>query len=230
MFFDSTYLILIIVSTVIGLVTQGYIKSTFRKWSHVPLGTGMSGEQVARRVLDSNGLQAVPVNAVAGNLTDHYDPRNRTLALSEPVFAQASVAAAGVAAHEAGHAIQHEQGYVWGRVRTAIVPAVSIGSRAAFPLIMLGIFMQGLGQIANSMIWLGVILYAGAVLFQIVTLPVEFDASRRALGALATSGAMPAEQVAGARQVLTAAALTYVGAALVAVMQLAYFVGLARRD
>lgn len=230
MFFNTSYLLLIIISTVIGLATQAYIKSTFRKWSQVPLGTGMSGQQVARLVLDVNGLQSVPVNAVAGELTDHYDPRDRTLALSQSVYGHASVASAGVAAHEAGHAIQHQQGYVWSGVRTAIVPVVNIASQAAFPLIMLGIFMQGLGQIASGMIWLGVVFYAAAVLFQIVTLPVEFDASRRALGALSTSGAMPAEQLVGARQVLTAAALTYVGAALVAVLQLVYFIGLARRD
>lgn len=225
MFFDPFWLMLIIVSTVIGMATQGYINSTFRKWSKVPLHTGLSGAQVARRILDMNGLQEVPVNQVAGNLTDHYDPRSKTLALSGPVYGEMSVAAAGVAAHEAGHAIQDEQGYVWGSIRTAIVPVVNIGSRFAFPAILLGIFLQ-ISQLA----WLGVVFYAGAVLFQLVTLPVEFNASSRALDSLTVSGAMSPEQVAGARQVLTAAALTYVGAALVAALQLLYFVGLARRS
>jgi Zn-dependent membrane protease YugP len=223
--FDPVWLLLIIVSTVIGAATQGYIKSTFRKWSQVPVATGMSGAEVARRVLDANGLSAVPINPVAGNLTDHYDPRNRTLALSQSVFAEMTVAAAGVAAHEAGHAIQHQQNYVWGTVRTAIVPVASIGSRLAFPMILFGVFLQ-VAQLTT----LGIVMYAAAVLFQVVTLPVEFDASRRALAALSTSGALPPDQVAGARQVLSAAALTYVGAALIAGLQLLYFIGLSRRD
>jgi len=224
-FFDPLWLMVILVSTGIGFATQGYINSTFRKWSQVPIGTGLSGAEVARRVLDANGLQNVPVQAVAGNLTDHYDPRSRTLALSASVYGQPTVAAAGVAAHEAGHAIQHSQNYVWGSVRTAIVPAVNIGSKFAFPAILLGVWLQ-----LASLAWIGVLFYAGAVLFQVVTLPVEFDASKRALGALSTSGAMSPEQVAGARQVLTAAALTYVGAALISVIQLLYFIGLARRS
>lgn len=224
MFFDPLYLIIVLVSTGIGLATQSYINSTFKKWSAVPLSTGLSGAQVARRVLDSAGLVGVPVNAVAGDLTDHYDPRNRTLALSQPVYAHPTVAAAGVAAHEAGHAIQHDKRYIWASVRTAIVPAVNLGSNLAFPAILLGIWLQ-IAQLA----WLGVILYAGAVLFQIVTLPVELDASRRALVALTESGSMTPDQVGGARQVLTAAALTYVGAALVAVLQLLWFMNLARR-
>jgi Zn-dependent membrane protease YugP len=224
-FLDPLWLLLILVSTGIGFATQGYINSTFRKWSRVPTDARMSGAEVARRILDANGLSAVPVNAVGGNLTDHYDPRSRTLALSSAVHDQQSVAAAGVAAHEAGHAIQHQQGYVWASVRSAIVPVVNIGSRAAFPLIFLGIFMRFTG-----LVWLGVALYAGAVLFQLVTLPVEFDASRRAMASLSSSGTMSPQQLGGARAVLTAAALTYVGAALIAVLQLLYFVGLARRD
>jgi Zn-dependent membrane protease YugP len=223
--FDPIWLALILVSTGIGMATQGYINSTFRKWSKVPLNTGMSGAQVARRILDMNGLQEVPVNSVGGKLTDHYDPRNRTLALSAPVYGEMSVAAAGVAAHEVGHAIQDQQRYVWGTLRTAIVPVVNIGSQFAFPAILLGLWL-GIAGLA----WLGVIFYAGAVLFQLVTLPVEFDASKRALTLLTDSGTMSPEQVNGARQVLTAAALTYVGAALIAALQLLYFVGLARRS
>lgn len=225
MLFDPLWILLMLVSTGIGLITQGYINSTFRKWSRVPVHTGMQGAQVARRILDSNGLHAVPVNAIAGSLTDHYDPRSRSLALSSPVYSEASVAAAGVAAHEAGHAIQHAQDYVWGNIRTAIVPVVNIGSQFAIPAIILGLLFQRAG-----LIWLGIAFYAGAVLFQVITLPVEFDASRRALDALSVSGAMSPDQIGGARQVLTAAALTYVGAALISVLQLLYFVGLARRS
>lgn len=225
MLFDPLWILLMLVSTGIGLATQGYINSTFRKWSQVQLHTGMNGAEVARRILDMNGLQSVPVNAVPGNLSDHYDPRHRVLALSSPVYGQPSVASAGVAAHEAGHAIQHEQRYVWGSLRTGLVPVVNIASQFAFPAILLGVWFR-LAELA----WIGVIFYAGAVLFQLITLPVEFDASRRALDSLTTSGVMSPEQVGGARQVLTAAALTYVGAALVSALQLLYFIGLARRS
>jgi uncharacterized protein len=224
MFFDPMWLLLMLFSTVIGLATQGYINSSFRKWSQVPLHTGRSGEQVARTILDMNGLQGVSIQPVAGELSDHYDPRNKTLGLSRGVHGVASVAAAGVAAHEAGHAIQDEKRYVWGTVRTALVPVVNIGSQASMWLIMAGFFLQ-----FSGLIWLGVLFYAGAVLFQLVTLPVEFDASRRALASLSASGTMTPDQIPGARQVLTAAALTYVAGALIAALQLLYFIGLARR-
>lgn len=225
MFLDPLWLLLILFSTVIGAVTQGYIKSTFRKWSQVPLATGRSGAQVARAVLDANGLQHVEIRPVGGVLSDHYDPRSKVLGLSQGVHDVPSVAAAGVAAHEAGHAIQDARHYVWGRARSALVPVVNFGSGISMWLIMIGIFIQ-----ASQLVWLGVIFFASAVLFQFVTLPVEFDASRRALAALSTSGVMSPEQVAGARQVLTAAAFTYIAAALIAALQLLYFVGLARRD
>jgi len=221
--FDPRWLALMAISAVIGLLTQGYINRSFRKWSQVPSSTGMTGAQVARRVLDANGLPQVPIQAVGGNLTDHYDPRSKTLGLSSPVFGEASVAAAGVAAHEAGHAVQDAQGYVWGAIRTSLVPVVNIGSSFAWPAIFLGIFLR-----FSGLIWVGIAFYAGAVLFQLVTLPVEFDASRRALASLETTGAIAPDQVVGARQVLTAAALTYVGAALISVLQLLYFIGLAR--
>ncbi len=212
-----------VVSTILGLVTQSYVKSTYRKWSRVPLATGMSGAQVARRILDSQGLSRVDITQVGGSLTDNYDPRVRRLALSQDVYATQSVAAAGVAAHESGHALQHAQGYVWGSIRSALVPVASFGSMASWVLILVGIVIQ-----AGGLIYLGVIFYAAAVLFQIVTLPVEFDASRRALAQLETVGGLPSEQVAGARQVLTAAALTYVAAALIAALQLLYYLMLAR--
>jgi len=220
---NPAWLVLMVVSTILGLVTQSYVKSTYRKWSRVPLATGMSGAQVARRILDSQGLSQVDITQVGGNLTDNYDPRVRRLALSQDVYATQSVAAAGVAAHESGHALQHAQGYVWGSIRSALVPVASFGSMASWVLILVGIVIQ-----AGGLIYLGVIFYAAAVLFQIVTLPVEFDASRRALAQLETVGGLPSEQVAGARQVLTAAALTYVAAALIAALQLLYYLMLAR--
>jgi len=222
-FFDPTWLLIIVVSTVLGLVTQGYVNSTYRKWSRVPLAVGLSGAQVARRVLDADGLASVQVGQIGGSLTDNYDPRTKRLNLSQGVHSGTSVAAAGVAAHEAGHALQDAHGYVFGRVRGALVPVASFGSMASWVLIVVG-FLIGF----SGLIWLGVLFYAFAVLFQVVTLPVEFDASRRALARLETVGGLPSEQIDGARAVLTAAALTYVAAALIAALQLLYFVGLAR--
>lgn len=230
MYLDPSWLLLMVISTVLGFVTQGYINRTFRRWSNVPLPGGLSGAEVARRILDANGLQSVPVNPVGGNLTDHYDPRDKTLALSAPVFGAPSVAAAGVAAHEAGHAIQDAQGYAFGKVRSALVPVANFGSRAAFPLIFIGLFFRALGPIGAGMVWAGVIFFAAAVLFQLVTLPVEFDASRRAIATLDSTGIMGPNELGGARHVLTAAALTYLAAALISVLQLLYFIGLARRD
>jgi Zn-dependent membrane protease YugP len=223
--FNSSWLLLMIVSTVLGLATQGYINATYRKWSRVQVGTGATGASVARAILDSNGLGSVGIQQVAGNLTDHYDPRTKTLGLSEGVFGVPSVAAAGVAAHEAGHAVQDAQGYVWGRVRGALVPVAQFGSMSAIWFIIIGLWVNFL-----AIAWVGIAFYAGAVLFQVVTLPVEFDASRRAIAALETSGQLSETQLGGAKQVLFAAALTYVAGALIAALQLLYFIGMARRD
>lgn len=224
MYFDPLWILLMVVSTVLGLITQGYINSTFKKWSGVPVSNGMTGERAAQYILQANGLSHVQVLPTGGQLTDHYDPRSKQIALSQPVHGTASVAAVGVAAHEVGHAIQDSQGYVWGRVRSALVPVASFGSQAAFFMIFIGIAIQ-----LVSLAWLGVIFYAGAVLFQVVTLPVELDASRRAMASL--QGVMTPEQLGGARKVLTAAALTYVAGALIAALQLLYFIGLVgRRD
>jgi len=229
-YFGPEWILLMILSTVLGLVTQGYVRSTYGKWSRVPLMSGQSGAQVARRILDADGLASVPVDQVAGSLTDHYDPRNKTLSLSQAVYQGTSVASAGVAAHEAGHALQDAQGYAFGRIRSALVPVANFGSMASWVLIAIG-FLVGVATSAGAgLVWLGVMFFGAAVLFQFVTLPVEFDASRRALAQLESVGGLPSEQVAGARSVLTAAALTYVAAALIAALQLLYYIGLARRD
>jgi Zn-dependent membrane protease YugP len=249
---SPTWLTIMIVSVVLGYITRGYINSSFRKWSQVALASGLTGAQVAARVLEYNGINSggVAINAavpkpgapsvsirpIGGALSDNYDPRDKTLNLSEAVYAVSSVAAAGVAAHEAGHAVQDAQGYFWGRLRSALVPVASIGSNAAIFLIFGGVMLQvflraaGVGELAYYVVMLGVVLYAFAVLFQVVTLPVELDASHRALAALEGSGVLDASQIGGARQVLTAAALTYVAAALIALMQLFYFLGFLRRD
>ena len=225
MIFDPGYLVIMFVSIGLGLATQAYIKSTYRKWSRVPLDSGLPGTQVARRILDGEGLHSVEVVRVPGELTDHYDPRSKKLALSDGVFETPSVAAAGIAAHEAGHAIQDARGYAWGKVRTALVPVVNFGSSSAGILIVLGLVVG-----ISGLLWLGIVAYATAVLFQLVTLPVEINASRRAMDSLERSAVMGSEQLAGARQVLFAAALTYVAAALISIMNLLYYIGLARRD
>jgi uncharacterized protein len=192
------------------------------------VGNGLAGSGAT--VTSQTGQVGVRVQPIGGALTDNYDPRDKTLNLSEGVYGSSSVAAAGVAAHEAGHAVQDASGYVWGRVRSLLVPAASFGSQAARILILVGAFLGAASGLGRSVVVLGLAFYACAVLFQVVTLPVEFDASRRAMGSLEASGALTSEQLSGARQVLTAAALTYVAAALIAVMQLIYLLGFLRRD
>ncbi|MDP2233826.1 MAG: zinc metallopeptidase [Actinomycetota bacterium] len=225
MLYSPSFFGIMILSIALGLVTQAWVNGAFKRWSKVPLATGATGAQVARRMLDGAGLAHVGIEMVSGNLTDHYDPRAQVLRLSESVYSDSSVAAAGVAAHEAGHAIQHAASYVPVRIRQALVPAANIGSQAAWFLIPLGFILN-----FPSLVWVGIALFASAVLFQFVTLPVEFDASRRALAALSEGSMIPSDQIGGARKVLTAAAMTYLAATLIAVLQLAYYVGLARRD
>jgi len=224
MVFSSSYLGIIVLSIVLGLVTQGWVNGAFRRWSKVPLATGSTGGEIARRMLDEAELQHVGIEVVGGSLTDHFDSRSNVLRLSQAVYSGATVASAGVAAHEAGHAVQHARSYAPARVRSALVPAANLGSQAAWIMIPLGLILN-----LSGLMWLGVLLFAFAVLFQVVTLPVEFDASRRALAFL-SADALPIEQVGGARQVLTAAAMTYLAATLIAVVQLLYYVGIARRD
>jgi len=223
MIFDPSYLFIMVVGLVLGLATQAWIKGSYRKWSRVPLATGRSGAEVARAMLDQNGLSAVSINQVGGSLTDNYDPRTRVLNLSADVYNGRSVASAGVASHEAGHAVQHARAYAPAAARQALVPIANIGSQISWLFIMLGFWLN-----VGGLITIGALVFGGAVLFQIVTLPVEFDASRRAVESL--SMGLPPEQAAGARSVLNAAAMTYVAAALVAIMQFVYFLGLSRRD
>lgn len=220
----GSYLYILILAVVLGALTQWFVNSSFRRYSAVPVATGLTGAQVARNMLDSEGLHDVGIERVQGRLADHYDPRAHVLRLSPDVHDGRSVAAAGVAAHEAGHAVQHARSFAPASLRQVLVPTANLGSQAAFPLIFIGAFMG-----MSGLMTIGVVLFAGAVLFQLVTLPVEFDASRRALGALTMGNALPAEQIRGARTVLTAAALTYIAATLVAVLQLLYFFGLSRR-
>lgn len=217
--YNGSYFLLVIVSLVLGGLTQWYINSTYRKWSRVPLGTSRTGADVARAMLAANGVDGVGIEPVPGELTDHFDPRDNSLHLSPANFQGSSVASVAVACHEAGHAVQFDKGYVPGRIRTALVPVVNFASN-----IWMIIFIIGVSMAATGLINLAIILFAASVLFQLVTLPVEFDASRRALAYVSQAG-FSQEVVTGSRQVLFAAALTYVAAALVSCLQLLYLLG-----
>lgn len=218
-----SYLGLILITLALGIGTQIYIKSCYKKWSQVPISTGMTGAQAARRMLDENGLNYVVINQVSGELSDHFDPRTNEVSLSTDVYNGRSVAATAIACHECGHAVQHARGYVPAKLRGALVPAVNFASNAWIFILLVGIFLNILG-----LVYVAIAFYAAAVLFQIVTLPVEFNASRRALAAVGANGMLPATETGGARKVLTAAALTYVAAALASVLQLLYLLGMSR--
>lgn len=216
-------MILLFVAIIFATAAQGKVNATFRRYSRVANKKGMTGREAARRVLDQNGLRDVDIEPIKGSLTDHYDPRKKVLGLSEDVYGGTTISAVSVACHEAGHAIQHSRSYIPLKVRNAIVPIVSIASMASWPLIIVGIILlsSNTWQLGNLLFDIGVITFASVVFFHLITLPVELDASRRAinqmqeLSIVADSG-----EVAGARKVLNAAALTYVAALAVAAMNL----------
>ena len=215
----ALYLVFLIPPLVLGLVVQAWLKRTFARYSQVQIGAGMPGAQVARTILERNGLAAVPVDvAPGGPLSDHYDPRKKALFLSEPVFNPPSIAAAAVAAHETGHALQDARGYVPLKIRSAMYPAVAFASTAWIWLLILGAVLNALNLVA-----LALLLYAVAVAFHLVTLPVEFNASRRASAQLRELGIVSAGEQEGVNKVLTAAALTYVAGALAALSMLLYY-------
>ena len=216
-----TFLIAFIVPMVIGLWAQHRVKSTFARNLDVPVANGMTGAQVARRVLDANGLHEVPIEETPGSLSDHYDPRSRSVHLSPEVFQGVSLASTAVAAHEVGHAIQHAQAYAFFRFRSAMFPAVQFTSNIWLLFLIGGIFFK-----LTEFIVLAVALYSIAVLFQIVTLPVEFDASSRAKRQLSDLGLVAANEGAGVKSTLTAAAWTYVAGALAAIAMLLYYLSL----
>jgi uncharacterized protein len=216
-----TFLIAFIVPMVLGFWAQHRVKSTFARNLEVPVGNGMTGAQVARRVLDANGLQEVPIEETPGSLSDHYDPRSRSVHLSPEVFRGVSIASTAVGAHEVGHAIQHAQAYAFFKFRSAMFPAVQFASNIWMLFLIGGIFLNILG-----FIFVAIALYSVAVLFQIVTLPVEFDASKRAKRQLTDLGLVAANEGAGVKSVLTAAAWTYVAGALAAVAILLYYLSL----
>ena len=227
-YFDPTW-ILVIIGAVLSMAASAKVNSTFSKYSKVRSMTGMTGEDAAKRLLNSQGIYDVTVRPVKGQLTDHYDPRTKTVNLSESVFHSTSVAAIGVAAHECGHAMQDNVGYVPLKLRGAIVPVANIGSQAAFPLIIIGVLIGGMG---SPLVNIGLILFSLAVIFQLITLPVELNASRRAITLLDQVGILGGQEVNQTRQVLGSAALTYVAALAASVLQLLRLVILfgGRRD
>lgn len=214
---DPTYFI-VIIGAVICMVASARMKSTYNKYQKQRSMSNMTGAQAAERILKSAGIYDVSVHHVSGNLTDHYDPRNKTLNLSDSVYSSASVAAVGVAAHECGHAIQHQKNYAPLTIRGAIVPIANIGSTLAWPLIFIGIFFTS--NTGTMFINIGILCFSLAVLFQLVTLPVEFNASSRALRILGDTGILSSDELPMTRKVLTAAALTYVASAAAAILQL----------
>ena len=217
MYFDPTYL-LVIVGVVISLLAQARVKSTFSKYSKVRNTRGLTGAEAAQKVLNGAGIYDVRIERVSGNLTDHYDPRSKVLRLSDSVYGSATVAAVGVAAHECGHAIQHAKGYGPLKFRSVLVPVANFGAQIAWPLILIGLFIRS--ESASLIINIGILAFSAAVLFQLVTLPVEFNASRRAIRVIADTGMMQGEEIKGAKKVLSAAAMTYVASAATAILQL----------
>ena len=215
-FFDPT-MILVLIGVILSLAASAKVKSTFARYSKVRSMTGMTGAEAAQRLLNSQGIYDVTVRRVPGSLSDHYDPRTRTVNLSDDVYSSTSVAAIGVAAHECGHAIQHAVGYAPLNFRSALVPIANFGSQISWPLILIGILIGGFG---SPIVQLGIILFSLAVLFQLVTLPVEFNASSRAVRLLDSTGILSGNEVDGTRRVLGAAALTYVAAAAGSILQL----------
>ena len=228
-YFDPTY-ILIIIAAIISLIAQWRVNSAFSKYSRVASMSGMTGAQAARMILQSNGINDVSVQRISGKLTDHYNPSTKVLNLSESVYGSTSVAAIGVAAHECGHAIQHVRGYFPLSLRTALVPVANIGSQLSWVFIIVGAILS----FNQTLITIGIIMFSAAVLFQLVTLPVEFNASARALEQLESNGILYRDEVSQTRKVLSAAALTYVAAAATAILQLLrliiLFGGRGRRD
>jgi Zn-dependent membrane protease YugP len=227
-FFNPTYLLFMAPAFILMMLTSWYVKSAYNKWSKVPSGSRMTGIQAAQRLIANSGLYGVRIEGVGGNLSDHYDPRTKTLRLSQGVANNPSVAAVAIAAHELGHALQDAEDYVPLRFRAALVPAVNVGSWLGWILIMIGLFLN-----MTNLAWMGVLVFSGGALFALATLPVELNASARAKQLLADTGIIQSEQERrGVNNVLNAAALTYVASLVTAVLQLLYFASMVagRRD
>ncbi len=225
MMYDMNPGVLVILAAfILGMIARSRVNSTFNHYSRVRNGPGLTGASMARSILDNYGLADIEIEQIQGKLTDHYDPRSKTLRLSGGVYASDSVAAIGIAAHEAGHAVQHAMGYSPLKFRTALVPVANLGSQMLFPLLIGGFFFR-----MTNLIYIGIALYGAALLFQLVTLPVEFNASARAVNWLEKERGFPPSDVAGVKKVLTAAALTYVASALAAIGQMLWLLLAGRR-
>lgn len=217
--FDPTF-ILLLPAMAFAMWAQHKVRSTYARFAQVPASSGLSGRDMARAIMTRNGVTDVAVEAVPGQLSDHYDPAAKTVRLSQDIYGGNSIAAIAVAAHEVGHVLQHHQGYLPLALRTRFAPVAGLGSQLAFPLFFAGLIFGHRMAFGGVLMDIGIVFFAAAVLFHLVTLPVEFDASRRALAQLSGSGAVLPQEVAGARRVLDAAALTYVAAAAMAALQL----------
>ena len=233
-YYDWTYFIIVVPVFILAMVASGNVKSTFSKYAKVYSASRITGAEAAERVLRGHGVTNVRIEQISGSLTDNYDPRNNVIHLSQDVYSSPSVAAIGVAAHEAGHACQYADNYGPVRLRMAIIPMTNIGSQLSVPLIILGIVLSGFSSIFYAMAYVGLFLFALCVFFQLVTLPVEFNASHRALESIDQQGMLSEEEIQGSKKVLHAAAMTYVAALAVAVAQLLRFAllvsGGSRRD
>ena len=234
MYFDWTYVVLILPCVLLSLWASSSVKSTFNKYSRQFSRRGITGAQAAERVLRANGVSSVRIERVSGDLTDHYDPKANVIRLSDPVYNSTSTAAIGVACHEAGHAVQYAQSYGPIKLRAAIIPVTNLGSKLAMPLILVGVLLSAFENLSFGFVYLGIACFGLSLVFQLVTLPVEFNASRRALSAINDGELLTQEEARGARKTLTAAAMTYVAATAVALAQLlrlmVVFGGRRRRD
>lgn len=231
--FDWTYLVLVMPCILLSLWASSNVNSTFKKYSKQFSSRRLTGAEAAQRVLSANGVRGVRIDRVSGNLTDHYDPKTNVIRLSDSVYSSTSTAAIGVACHEAGHAVQYAQSYAPIRLRAAIIPITNIGSKLAMPLILIGVILAVFENLSYTFVYLGIACFGLSLVFQLVTLPVEFNASRRALTAIESGEILTEEEQRGARKTLRAAAMTYVAATAVALAQLLRLIlvfGRRRRD
>ena len=218
--FDMTYIVLVLPCVILAMIASANVNSTFKRYSKQLSSRRITGADAAQRVLSANGVSGVRIERVGGNLTDHFDPRTNVIRLSDSVYSSTSTAAIGVACHEAGHAVQYAKHYAPIKLRAAVIPLTNIGSKLAMPLILLGILFSAFGQMSYTLVYLGIACFGLSLVFQLITLPVEFNASRRAMQAISSANLLTEEEQRGARKTLTAAAMTYVAATAVALMQL----------
>ena len=220
MYFDWTYVVLVLPCVIFSLIASSSVNSTFRKYSQQYSRRGITGAEAAQRVLRANGVTGVQITRVSGNLTDHFDPKTNVIRLSDSVYGSTSTAAIGVACHEAGHAVQYAHNYGPIKLRAAIIPVTNLGSKLAMPLILIGLLLSAFETVSYGFVYLGIACFGLSLVFQLITLPVEFNASRRAIRAIEDGELLTAEEQKGAKKTLTAAAMTYVAATAVALAQL----------